>query len=454
MGMVVVARHRSRGPRVAIKVLNPALARTRAGLARFDREARAAARIRSPHVARVLDVGVTDARAPFLVMEYLEGSDLGAVLEGSGPLPLHEAIAYIVEACSGVAAAHDEGFVHRDLKPQNLFLTSHDGAPVIKVLDFGVSKLSQDNRTASVTTSCMLLGTPLYMAPEQFADPREVDVRADVWALGATLYELLTGRLPFEEQNAQRLYAVLITSQPSPPSALRPELPPAVDEVVMRCLRRDPEQRYQTVRQLAEALSALLPDGVESSVASLPPETARERLSCVSTLRPIVAPRWSQVDVGDERRAATLPPLRVGPRVPGGLIAWFAALTALLSVIAIFVVRGAAPGGEPSPIVVYAGAPGAVHAGVAPDLTPSDPTPGVVPALPAAPAPARTAPVPPAVTAGAATRGLRDSLSPSARDALAAAAARESARALTPARDARPARPRPPARPARPPRAH
>ena len=202
MGIVVAARHEQLGQFVALKFLREQALGNPEAVARFLREARACVKLRSDHAAKVLDVGTLETGAPYMVMEYLEGADLGAVLAKYGPLPVETAALYVVQACEAIAAAHAAGIVHRDLKPQNLFLArTVGGASRIKVLDFGVSKVIAGLEMAGVTQTGSMLGSPLYMSPEQMRSSRDVDARADVWALGVVLFELLTQRWPFEAES-------------------------------------------------------------------------------------------------------------------------------------------------------------------------------------------------------------------------------------------------------------
>lgn len=270
MGYVVSAIHLQLEERVAIKLLMPELCVQDEPVARFLREARAAVRIRSEHVARVLDVGVLDDGAPYMVMEYLEGNDLSAELDRRMQLGLLEAVEYVLQACEAIAEAHARGIVHRDLKPANLFLTRRaDGSPLIKVLDFGISKaIVPDNAEpmASLTATQSLLGSPNYMSPEQVRKPKSVDARTDIWSLGVILYELLTGSLPFTAENAMSVLAAVV-SDPTPRlRETRAEAPEGLEQVVSRCLSKEPTQRYADVAELAEALLPFAPPSAAPSV--------------------------------------------------------------------------------------------------------------------------------------------------------------------------------------------
>ncbi len=265
MGIVVAATHLKLGGQVALKFLLPdegGGGRDDLLAARFLREAQLAVRIRSEHVGRVLDVGTNESGDPYLVMELLDGEDLGAVLRRRGALPVVEAVDYVLQACEAIAEAHEHGIIHRDLKPANLFaVRGADGWPLIKVLDFGISK---QPRTARGTTDESLpadtdvLGSPLYMSPEQIENPRAVDARSDVWSLGAILYRMLTGRSPFQA-DAGTTFTQILSRSPAPLRDLRPELPPGLDGLVMRCLERDLAQRVPSIETLAQGLLPFAP---------------------------------------------------------------------------------------------------------------------------------------------------------------------------------------------------
>jgi eukaryotic-like serine/threonine-protein kinase len=260
MGVVVSAMHLELDQRVAVKFLHPDALENSEAAARFVREARAAVRIRSEYVARVIDVGRLENGAPYMVMEYLEGRDLSAVVE-RGPLPIKDAAEYIVQACDAMAEAHTCGIVHRDLKPANLFLTQRsDGAQVVKVLDFGISKLQTPELSqANLTKTTALMGSPLYMSPEQMRSTRDVDHRTDIWSLGVILYELLTGRSAFHGETLPQLLAVIMTEQPAPLQTHRPEIPAGLAAIVLRCLEKTPATRFQNVGELAAALVEFAP---------------------------------------------------------------------------------------------------------------------------------------------------------------------------------------------------
>jgi serine/threonine-protein kinase len=258
MGVVLEATHMELDQKVAIKMMREEGLRNAEARARFAREAKAAVRLKSNHVARVIDVGALENGAPYLVMEYLEGSDLGTVLEDRGALAIEEAVAFTLQACEAVAEAHGIGVVHRDLKPRNMFLTtSVDGKPLVKVLDFGISKLLRsNNETADValTKTTDVMGSPSYMAPEQLKAARHADERSDIWSLGVILFELLTTRLPWEAESTSELCAMVFRDPPRSVRLLRPEVPAELEAVIGRCLAKERADRFPSVVELARAL--------------------------------------------------------------------------------------------------------------------------------------------------------------------------------------------------------
>jgi eukaryotic-like serine/threonine-protein kinase len=257
MGVVLGARHLVLHERVAIKFLSPEALLNGEAVARFEREARAAVRIKSEHVVRVMDVDRLDSGAPYMVMEYLDGEDLAALLRRSGPLPTDQAVEFVLQACVAVADAHVAGIIHRDIKPANLFCVRRsDGRLIIKVLDFGISKLTEPaaSSTNAGTKTNTILGSPVYMSPEQLKNSKDVDGRSDIWALGVVLFELLTGRVPFAGQSIVELAVKIATQQPPRLESCRPDAPIGLEAVLARCLEKDREQRYPDVAELSLAL--------------------------------------------------------------------------------------------------------------------------------------------------------------------------------------------------------
>ncbi len=260
MGVVFAARHQLLEQRVAVKVVRPEFMAQLDAVARFLNEARAAARIENDHVARVLDVGTLEGGLPYMVLEYLEGADLAQLLRQRGPLPVAEVADYLLEAIEGLAHAHAAGIIHRDLKPSNLFLARRpDGTSRVKVLDFGISKARRPDGAphGDMTRTNALLGSPLYMSPEQLRDAKNVDHRTDVWALGVIAFQLLTGKTPFNADNAVALFAAISESDPPRLRDLRPDdtIAPTLETAVLRCLKRRPEERFASVTDVGVARS-------------------------------------------------------------------------------------------------------------------------------------------------------------------------------------------------------
>ncbi|MEO5730756.1 MAG: serine/threonine-protein kinase [Byssovorax sp.] len=263
MGVVVSALHLTLRQRVAIKILLPQAMERPEGIARFLREARAAAAVQSEHVARVLDVGTLENGIPYLVMEHLSGIDFARLLQERGPLPILETIDFVLQAGEAIAEAHALGIVHRDLKPGNLFLSTRaDGSLLVKVLDFGLSKTPGE----ALTAAGVVMGSPQYMPPEQIRGLRSVDQRADVWALGVILYRLLTGLCPFPGSTVAAICMGVLTEAPRSMRAMRRDIPEALDAVVLGCLEKDLDRRIQSVSELATRLAPFAPP---SSAASL-----------------------------------------------------------------------------------------------------------------------------------------------------------------------------------------
>ena len=254
MGMVLAATHLALGTRVAIKIMLGGGRRGDELAARFLREARVAAMLRSQHAGKVLDLGTTEDGAPYIVMEYLDGEDLVSRLAARGPLPVEEAVGYILQACEAIAEAHGLGIVHRDIKPANLFLTTGvDGAPCMKVVDFGVAK--QNDSDLALTRTGQAIGSPLYMSPEQMNGSRDVDGRADIWSLGVTLYEMIAGTTPFFADTLTELCARVHLGWPTPITEYRNDVPAGLEAVLMQCFEKRRERRWPNVAALAAALA-------------------------------------------------------------------------------------------------------------------------------------------------------------------------------------------------------
>lgn len=380
MGKVYEAKHLRLPRRAAVKVLQPDLAQAGDAFERFQREAEVASSLGSRHIVQVFDVGTLPQGAPFMLMEFLEGRDLATHLSEQGKLGPLEVLRWMEQAVAGVSAAHEKNVVHRDLKPANLFIAREvDGTEVLKVVDFGLSKVRGISRSL---TGLNLVGTPAYMSPEQIRSSATADRRTDIYALGVILFELLTGRLPFEHDHVGVLMEQISSLPPPSVRAFAPELPAAIDQVISRALQKNPADRYQTCFEFwGEAKPALRQAGRLAHVGD--EDDATGTGTQVSTPRaPRVAP------------ATTLLPARPSAthrsRVP-----WIAMVLGVLAVAALVAVaahlhaqRAAAP----------------VESLVAPALAPRPapapaPSPAFTPAPPAAPRPApataEPAPAPP-----------------------------------------------------------
>jgi eukaryotic-like serine/threonine-protein kinase len=271
MGEVFAARHVELNKLVALKVMRPDMTKDPDAVRRFAREAKAAAALRSEHAVRILDVGRLDEKIPYIVMEHLDGHDLGSLAPGE-TLPIIDAVRYVRQACDALADAHAVGIIHRDLKPHNLFLTKDaGGAPFIKVLDFGLAKARADwkgPQDSTNTATNVMLGSPFFMSPEQVESPKHVDHRTDIWSLGATLYQLLCGVPPFLAPNVHIICARILTEDFPPARTKRPDVPKALEDILRRCMNRDLKARYQSVSDLALSLDALI-EQLEDSSRSL-----------------------------------------------------------------------------------------------------------------------------------------------------------------------------------------
>jgi serine/threonine-protein kinase len=251
MGLVFEADHLRMRQHVAIKFMQSKLVGQADAVARFEREGRAASRLTSPHATRIFDVDTTPDGVPYIVSELLEGHDLRFELDDRGKLPTEEAITYVIQACAAMAEAHSLGIVHRDLKPSNLFLAKTSVGRVVKVLDFGISKMEEE---LELTNTGIQLGSPRYMSPEQ-VEAKRVDRRADLWALGVILFRAISGAYPFEGTTSISLALAILTQTPRDLAELVPGIPPGLVEAIGKALARDLAARHSTARDFADALS-------------------------------------------------------------------------------------------------------------------------------------------------------------------------------------------------------
>jgi eukaryotic-like serine/threonine-protein kinase len=350
MGAVYEAMHVRLHRPAAIKVLLPEFAATQEFQARFEQEARAAAALKSPHVVRVYDVDTSPEGLAFIVMELLDGNDLGQEADRRD-IPASELVDWIAQACAGLQEAHDRGIVHRDLKPVNIFLAkTPEGPRIAKLLDFGISRITHA-RTQITRPNDGVLGTPKFMAPEQVRG-RTVDHRADIWAMGVVLYHLLSRAWPFDGPNDHAYLAAVISDPPVPLLTRRPDLPPGLAAAVMHALQRQPEDRMQSARALAEALAPYgggraplaarpLPASDPALWGSLPPP-AMGSARGVATRVDRAAPIEEEETVRDTPAAREAVSATVTRRSSSPLLAVGLALlvaTALVAVVFVVVVR-------------------------------------------------------------------------------------------------------------------
>ncbi len=343
MGVVVQANQLELDRPVALKFLLPMVLERRDFVARFSREARAAAKLQGEHLARVLDVGNLPSGEPFIVMEYLDGQDVAKVLAVRGPLPSDEAVDYVLQATEAVAEAHALGIIHRDLKPSNMFLAKRGGGPpTLKVLDFGLSKFTRSAEEANVTSDSSILGSPVYMSPEQLLSSRTVGVRTDIWSLGIVLYELLTAHAPFRSERMPELVTAILHSPPRAIDSWGISVPAGLQEIVQRCLEKNPQRRFANVAQLADALAPYGPPSSAPTVkriiallADAPQGTEPEEVAeapLADTVRLGLGQRTESVD-GSSKSVRELTFAKTGP-VRGRITRW--ALLAGAGAMAVF----------------------------------------------------------------------------------------------------------------------
>jgi serine/threonine-protein kinase len=415
MGIVFQATHVRLGQRVAIKMLHPTMLSKPEIVERFEREARAAAQLRSPNAVRVVDVDVTAEHLPYMVMEFLDGHDLAVELGARGRFRVPDAVDCVLQACRAMNEAHALGIVHRDLKPSNLFLAREGASTVVKVLDFGISKMAATELDVHVTSTLATMGTPLYMSPEQIRSTKNVDARADVWSLGVILFELLAGRPPFTG-SAMAVSAAIVADPPPSLRELQPEVPESLEQVVLKALAKTPDARWPDVQSLAAALGpfagggvSILPAGARERVISSPSMASGPTLAAATPgvrVSPLArteapAPGTTPAPVITAGSWASQPAGTTRPR--RGRVAFLAALAAVpLVAIAVGAVVALRPSRSTSDVPVAA----------APSASQPAAAPSVVAAATAAPAPAPAESV--ATSAVAAVSGAPPAVKPPA----------------------------------------
>jgi serine/threonine-protein kinase len=403
MGVVVAAQHMQLDERVAIKFLLPETLEHPEAVERFAREARAAVRIKSEHVARVIDVGVLEGGAPYMVMEYLEGVDLGTWLKQRGRQSVEQAVEFILQACEALAEAHALGIVHRDLKPANMFLIRRaDALTAVKVLDFGISKMSGTNAASmSMTKTATVMGSPLYMCPEQMQSARAVDGRADIWALGVILHEMLTGEVPFPGDTLPEVCFKIATDPPPPLRRIRPDAPAPLEAAIMKCLEKDRERRFRNVAELAAAVVPFAPARSRPSFERIARtiQNASGRVPSLPDVSVDPSPSSYSPD-SDPSRTGTMTPWDADARPPRSsraMLLGFGAGLVVVGVASFFLLRGLR---EPTPDGGARDVPSPSSTSAAGIL--------VQPAAPAAPPPAEPPRQPEPVPEPAAEPALQD----------------------------------------------
>jgi serine/threonine-protein kinase len=322
MGAVYEATDTATGYRVAVKIVTADVARDEVLMSRFEREARAAMAIDTPHIVRTFAAGRdTSTGLPFAVMEYLEGEDGRHVMKRLGQLPYDLALRIVAQACLGLQKAHEHNIIHRDIKPANFFLTVMPNQErLVKLLDFGIAKLKRDPNdkhaeTAGLTMTGSLLGSPLYMSPEQARGHKDIDFRADIWSLGIVLYQALTGRTPYQDNDALGdLIIAICTETPEPVQHLAPWVPPEVAAVVHRALRIDPAERFQSANEMLSAIALLIPGDWSIREDMLRPVTDAERSAVAARIVP-PEQNFSRSQSGSRGRVST-----TGSILPGAIV--------------------------------------------------------------------------------------------------------------------------------------
>ena len=340
MGIVYLAEHPTLGRKAAVKVLHARLAAEPTTVSRFFHEAKASNAIRHPNIVEAYDYGTLPDGTTYIVMEYLEGENLAARLNNVGRMSVRMALDFANQSAGALVAAHDKGIVHRDLKPDNLFVTPDPRSPtseLVKILDFGIAKLaaSVDGAFSHKTHTGALLGTPLYMSPEQCLGVKEVDRRTDIYSLGCILYEMLCGEPPFVSEGFGALVNMHINQAPEPPSRRSPDVSPSLEALVLKMLAKNADDRFQSMHEVREALNVEITRAptYRPGESAPPAERPRRYSSSATTLSAAAS------------TAGTVPPPKNGQRRALSI----AAITAGVVVAVGFGVLRRAPSSEPAP---------------------------------------------------------------------------------------------------------
>lgn len=445
MGCVVAATHVHLDERVAVKLLHPHLVSEPDTVQRFLREGRTAGRIQSPHVVRIKDVGELDGGRPYIVMEYLEGEDLAAIQKQRGMLPAQQAVDYVLAAAEAIAEAHAMRMLHRDLKPSNIFLARMpDGRDCIKVLDFGIAKaFGAESMAGQLTQTAMVMGTPAFMAPEQLRKAKGLDHRVDIWALGVLLHKLVTNTLPFEGDTFAELSAAILTTEPVPLRRAFPHHTPELEAVIATCLRKNPEERFFDLADLALALAPLGTPAARPNVERILATLGRpsQRAVMVAPSEPLIGTTGAVAMSGAIPLVAS--PAAAPPRKSNtGMIA-FVALAAVLALVGLgtsvyaFRVRANARTGNATSQPTTVASPG----------TGTDVTPSADPRVVAAPASAAQTTPPNTDSAPSAHASVTATAAKPTRSPLGKAPASKATGASPPSTGAAPPPPGPPPTP-------
>ena len=351
MGVVYAARHEDLGRFAAVKILNERYDASAQSRARLLREGQATSRIGHPNIVDVYDVGTEGDRA-FLVMELLHGEDLRALLDREGPLSVERAADLLVPVMSALMAAHELGVVHRDLKPENIFLSIARGRMVPKVLDFGISKLLEEERDASLTSTGALLGTPYYMSPEQAQATGGVDARSDQYSLGVIIYECVTGHRPIEERSIYRLLQRIVHSDFAPPRQLKPDLPSAFEQLILTAMARAPSERFTCVRQLTRALLEFASERVRANYADELSREAAQPPARTALTQHVVETLVESAVQGRPSRPAGIRHTRRVLGGSGGAWRYWVVVCAAAGILAVLLVRSWVGRMRPEPALI------------------------------------------------------------------------------------------------------